>query len=337
MMRRTRLPFLSEDQESFIDGIGGLLDREAGVEVLRSWPTNRSRLDEALADFGIPGMLVPTDLGGLGLGPVELVALAVELGRVAAPLPTIDTVLAGAVLARFGSGDARQGWLEELVDGRLGVVVSTPQRRYVSGGDHADAVLVERARLLHLVRRERCTLAGQPSTDRLRNLARVDCTLDAGDVVANDPSAARTLASLGALATAGLLVGLSSRMVADATEYAAERHQFGRPIGSFQAIQHRLAESAVLLERATVACFRAADDASDDPLSVSTSVARIASGDAARRTSVHVLQTFGGIGFTEEHHLHFWLKRAKALESEFGSVYHHREALLAARGCRRRG
>lgn len=327
----TPLPFLSDDQRAFVEGVRGLLDRELDVGALRAWPAGADRLQAALDGFGVPGVLVPVERGGLGLGPVAAVGLAVELGRAASPLPTLDTVVAAGLIARHGDEAVRASWLPRILAGRATVVISAPGRRFVGGASRADAVLVDRAGALHLVDRERCTFDAQPSTDPLRDLARIRCAPAPGELLTGDAGAGRALRALGALTTAGVLAGLSARMLADATRYACERRQFGRPIGSFQAVQHRLAEGAVLLERATVACHRAAGDLEADPTSASASVARIASGEAARRISVHALQTFGGIGFTEEHHLHLWLKRAKALEAAFGSLHRHREDVLTAR------
>jgi len=331
-LRPTPLPFLTGDQRAFIDGVASVLLSEVTPQTLRNWPANAPRVRDALVGFGASGVLVPTAHAGLGLGAVEAVGLAVELGRVAAPIadPVLDSVIAGGVLARHGSSSLASTWLPRLAAGDASIAVVMPSRRYAVEGPRSSAVLVDLGGALRLVPSDRCTFVGQPSTDRLRDLSSVSVPAGAGELLSADDVARRDMAALGALLTAAQLVGLSSGMVAAAVEYAGQRRQFGVPIGSFQAVQHRLAESAVLLEVATVACYRAAAAFDADRATEDVAVARVVCGQAAQRISVHALQVFGGVGFTEEHHLHFWLKRAKALEAAFGSLYRHREAVAAS-------
>lgn len=324
------LPFLSEDAQSFADAVRDLLEREHRLAELRDWPEGAERLEAVLVDFGIPGLLVRSEDGGLGLTSVELVALTVELGRSAVALPVVDGVLAGAIISGFGDDRSRTRWLAGLVTGRHRLGLSTPDNPYVVGSDRADAVVLEHSGAIYVAETGRCSFHPQASTDPRRDLASVVYDPQPDDLLSREPEARACLASLGALATAGHLTGLSSRMLVDAVGYARERHQFNRPIGSFQAIQHRLADTAVRVESAMVTCFRAAAEFAASPDHLVASVARAHCGEAARQVSIDALQVFGGIGFTEEHHLHYWLKRAKALEAAFGSTYRHREAVMSS-------
>jgi alkylation response protein AidB-like acyl-CoA dehydrogenase len=132
-----------------------------------------------------------------------------------------------------------------------------------------------------------------------------------------------------AAATAAELVGVADGMFQQTVEYAKVREQFGRKIGSFQAVQHKLAETFLMVESAKAAVYYAAYALAKDlpDAAVHVSVAKAYAGDAERKANYESLQLHGGIGFTWEHDLHLWLKRGRALEAAYGDSDWHRRRI----------
>ena len=153
------------------------------------------------------------------------------------------------------------------------------------------------------------------------------------DIVGGAPSAAAVaLVSEGGAAAAALqMTGLAARVLDDAVAYAGQRTQFGKPIGSFQAIKHRCADMAVSLEGARSAAYYAAWAVAEDSpgLEQAVSMAKAFCGDTSRFVCREAIQIHGGIGFTWDLGLHLWVRRAKMLESAYGDAVQHRERVLA--------
>jgi alkylation response protein AidB-like acyl-CoA dehydrogenase len=162
-------------------------------------------------------------------------------------------------------------------------------------------------------------LAGVPVTPE----ARLGTPGDAGALLA-------ALLRAGAVGAAAGLLGCARRCLDMSVGYAKVREQFGQPIGAFQAIRHRLAEMLVEVENAHVATYYAAwavDAQAEDAL-LAASVAKAYAGEAARKVCGEAIQIHGGIGFTWEYDLHLYVKRAKALEAQYGDADHHRELIV---------
>jgi alkylation response protein AidB-like acyl-CoA dehydrogenase len=322
-MKRILLPFLTETQNDLRGVVHDLLAAQVpdhgadGPDPAATW--------SALTGIGVGGMLVPERLGGLGLGAVEFCLLGIELGWQAVPQPVLDTVAAGDLLAHSGRTEP----LAALVDGRLRCTVAAPAVPFAVDADAVEAVLAVDGGVAFLVPSGECRLTRLRSMDDNRRIFRVEHDRRAADVVTADDAALTRLDDLVALGTAALLTGLGARMFSDARDYACVREQFGRPIGSFQAVAHKLAADYVLVERAVVTTLRAAQEF-DRGSGVAVSIACQVAGDAARRLSIDVLQTFGGIGFTAEHSLGRRLKLAKALEAAGGTGCAHRDRIADA-------
>ena len=179
-----------------------------------------------------------------------------------------------------------------------------------------------------------CSAHATPALSSSRDLSTVHWPLDADTLLAYGvaaEAAAALLADRAAAGTAALLIGLADRMVAMASAYAKERHQFGKPIGSFQAVKHLLANARVALEFARPATYRAAWSlATAQPtLSHDASMAKAMASDAADLAARVALQVHGAIGYTWECDLHFFLKRTWALSRAWGDAATHRRLVLA--------
>jgi alkylation response protein AidB-like acyl-CoA dehydrogenase len=165
--------------------------------------------------------------------------------------------------------------------------------------------------------------------DVTRRVARV--RVDGGEPLAGEPGPGRDRI---ATAIAAELVGVAQRALEMAVEYARERHQFGRPIGAYQAVSHRCAQMLLETESARSTAYYAAWAADAEPptLPVAASMAKAYASDAGWRVTASALQVLGGIGFTWEHDLHFFLKRARTDAQLYGSARDHRDRVAELSG-----
>jgi alkylation response protein AidB-like acyl-CoA dehydrogenase len=315
----------------------------------------------AMAEQGWLAIELPEDEGGLGLGMVELAVLCEEIGRRLVAAPFLPTIVALGVLcgdeARADAGT--KDWREALGQGdAVGCVAAAP------GG--ASGITVDSAPgsdgLAHLSGRTP-PVAYAPSADiavvlaggnvygvdlraegRPAPLSAMDRTRELG-VLTFDGTPARFLGSGDAadllvdraatLASAEML-GAADHVLSLTVQYAKDRVQFGKPIGSFQAVKHMLADALVDVEgMRSTAYYAAWCAAADDPeRSVSASMAKAWCSDASRRVMAAGLQVHGGIGFTWEHDMHLYLKRAQLDQVSYGDAAAHRDriaTLLRAR------
>jgi alkylation response protein AidB-like acyl-CoA dehydrogenase len=188
---------------------------------------------------------------------------------------------------------------------------------------------------LHAVPATACTVQPTPTLDTARDLATVHWPLAADTLLAYGVAAeaiVQLMADRAAAASAAVLIGLADRMITMAADYAKERQQFGRAIGSFQAVKHLLANARVKLEFARPATYRAALSLATAQPSVShdASMAKAMASDAADLAARVALQVHGAIGYTWECDLHFFMKRTWALSKAWGDAPTHRRLVLAA-------
>jgi alkylation response protein AidB-like acyl-CoA dehydrogenase len=289
----------SEDQLALIETVRDYLAGTHGPEVLRrldAGPNRDPAIWQGLVEMGLAGLLVPEGQGGLGLGLVDGAAVALECGRAALAEPLVEVAFIAAP------------WFERAGDTGALEAISAGERRLPPG---------------HAINPWAADGGGEPfeSIDPLRNLTTTAETVD-------DPY----LLDLGALMSAAQLVGLADAMLAQATEYAKVRQQFGQPIGAFQAVKHQLASCAVAIEFAKPVLWRAAQ-ALDEALAsapVHVSHAKLAATDAAIQTAETAIQVHGAMGYTYEVDLHFWVKRAWALAGAWGDRAFHLRRIDAA-------
>ncbi|HEX3982026.1 MAG TPA: acyl-CoA dehydrogenase [Acidimicrobiales bacterium] len=343
----------TEQQTEFQEAVRHVLAKECTTEDLRvsfDHPAARTPRWDTLTELGVVGLTVPEDRGGLGLGLVDLVPLLEEAGWVALPEPLVETTaLAAPLLAELGGTD-RAGlstpWLEAIAAGRAAAAVeamsgsgSRPQPgRAVAGAVGADLLVVTTedggdGPEIHVVGGDVADVRPVSSLDPTRRLGVPGWVPGATTRLSSGPEAraamARTADRAG-VATAAELLGLADRMITMAAGYAKERHQFGKPIGSFQAVKHLLAGARVQLEFARPVVYAAAwalDEAQPDA-SRAASVAKAYASDAATEAARVSLQVHGAIGYTWECDLHLFLKRAWALAGAWGSAADHRARVL---------
>jgi alkylation response protein AidB-like acyl-CoA dehydrogenase len=290
-----------------------------------------------LADMGVVGLTVPEEHGGMGLGLVDLVGLLEEAGRSGLPEPLVETTALGVpvlVEAPGKQGAAlRARWLTPVADGGAAIAVGMSSMPAVPAAVGADLLLLERDGELHAVPAAAVVLTPRPALDGSRRLAQVDWEPSAATLVVSGFEAEGVLAALAdraAMGVGAVLVGVADRLVAMAAQYAGERSQFGRPIGSFQAVKHHLADALVRVEFARPVVYRAAVSLADGDrhAGLHASMAKAMASEAATVAARTALQVHGAIGYTWEHDLHLWMKRAWALAAAWGDAAAHRARVL---------
>lgn len=317
-----------------------------------------------MAEQGWLGIAIDEEHGGLGLGAIELAVIAEEMGRACLPGPYLSHLWASTLLAGL-PGPARDRWLPDLCQGvsRATIALLEPspnwnpaavavalksqgkelllsgEKRLVSDAAGSDLLLVavrhEGAPAIVALETKSPGVAieATPAMDATRKLYTVrfeKVKLPAGALLASGPEAETALAratNLAALATSAELVGVMSWVLDTAAEYVKTRQQFGRVVGSFQAVQQQCVDMLLLLESARSATYYAAWALSsrDESAATAVSAAKAYASEAGREVGNRGIQVHGGIGFTWEHDLHLYYKRAKSDEALFGDATYHRE------------
>jgi alkylation response protein AidB-like acyl-CoA dehydrogenase len=326
----------SEDQYQLRDGARDFFEGESSAQHVRAmWDTDTGRSPELwrkMAETGFVGLTVPEAHGGLGMHEVDLVLILEEAGRAALPEPLLETTAIGVPLLLEAGTEAQQAeWLPRIAAGDAVVSVQLAGAPVVTDAHIADLLLLQRGDELHAVPKEAFNATPQPSLDRARRIFTVEAETSGDTRMTGGAEAAAKAFDRGAAGTAAMLNGIGQALLERSVAYAKEREQFGRPIGSFQAVKHLLAETVLVVESSKAAAWYAAYAiANDTPdRSDAVSVAKAYASEAARKANVEALQVHGGIGFTFEHDLHLWLKRGKVLEFAYGTARDHRERLAA--------
>ncbi|MEU1116875.1 acyl-CoA dehydrogenase family protein [Streptomyces sp. NPDC005879] len=350
----------AEEEEALRSAVRALLaDRCDPASVIArteaAEPHDRE-LWKTLADgMGLAGLLVPEELGGQGASHREAAVVLEELGRAVAPVPYLTSAVVATEALLACEGDAARELLGALASGRTVGVLALPLscapgqeafdvreeggalRGRVSGvadAGAADVFLVPTASGLFAVDAtdRGVTVEAQTSLDPTRALAAV--SFDGARARELAPHAERAV-TRGLRAGAGLLaseqLGLAEWCLTETVRHTKERHQFNRPVGSFQALKHRLAQLWVEVVNTRAAARHAADvlaRGGDDP-AVAAALAQAYAAPVAVRAAEEALQLHGGIGMTWEHPVHLYLKRAKADSIAYGTAGRHREELAA--------
>jgi alkylation response protein AidB-like acyl-CoA dehydrogenase len=220
----------------------------------------------------------------------------------------------------------RARWLAAAASGEAIVTVGFEQRTLVAAADGAGLMLLEHHGEIHAVEPARARLERQSSWDGARRLFAVGFEPSPTTLVTADPAAAAEAFDRGALGAAAQLLGIGARAIEMAAAYAKERHQFGVPIGTFQAVKHLLADALLRIEFARPLVYRAAwSVAQREPARArDVSMAKASASDAAVFACRAALQVHGAIGYTKEHDLHLWLARGSALATAWGDASRHR-------------
>ena len=323
------------DQELFRDALRDVLGRECQPSVVRASWERREAADplwRTLAGVGVVGLTVPEQHGGLGRGALDWVLLLEESGRFAAPVPLSDTIaVAVPLIAEVGTASLKARWLPPIAKGEARVTVGLASEPFVRDADVADLLILQRGNEVHFVARGDVSIREKSSVDRSRRLFAVEGAPSHG-AISVPASALASAFDRAALAAAAELLGLAARMIDLTVDYAKVRKQFGAPIGSFQAVKHHLASALMKLEFARPAVYRAAHslDHPGPDTSLHVSMAKACSADAATFAARVSLQCHGAIGYSFEHDLHLWMKRAWALAAAYGNAPWHRERVARA-------
>jgi alkylation response protein AidB-like acyl-CoA dehydrogenase len=355
-LRQTVRRFL--ENESNEQTVRKLMETERGYDA-RTW-------ERMASELSLLGLIVPEQHGGAGLGPVELGIVMEEMGRVLFCGPYLSTAVLGAGALLYGADDATQATLLPAIasgkslatlafveehgrwDAESIAMRATPAgskwklsgvKDYVLDGHIADIVLVaartDSGLALFQVdggasKLERAAL---PTLDLTRKLARLSFSDTPATLVSGNGDATSSIRHVLAFASAMLAaeqVGGSQRCLDLSTEYAKTRLQFGRPIGSFQAIKHKCADMLVETEFARSAAYHAAFAAAEYDVAQFQSAAHIARSycsEAFFHAAAENIQIHGGMGFTWEHPAHLYFKRARASSMMFGDPIEERQKL----------
>jgi alkylation response protein AidB-like acyl-CoA dehydrogenase len=290
---------------------------------------------KSLGDIGVTGLLIDAEFGGLDAEPLDLVVALERMGKWGVPGPVVESIAAAPALLgwtnRTGNDCTGQGLTEEWLTGLAsGDLVAT-----VAIEPHSPYVLDPHVAGLSLLVREgamsTATVTGtHRSVDPSRTLGIVEpgtAVTGADAAVQEGVREAELRATLGCAAQ---LLGAGRSLLTRTVDYAKVRQQFGRPIGSYQAIKHQLADVMVELELAAPLLYNAALSlaAHPDIARRDVSAAKVACGDAAYRASRTALQVHGAIGYTAEFDLSLWITKVRALQSSWGTASVHRRRIL---------
>jgi alkylation response protein AidB-like acyl-CoA dehydrogenase len=317
-----------------------------------------------MAELGWAGLALPEEWGGQGLGIVELAILFEEMGYALAPSPLLSNTIAGLALSLCGSDDLRERYLRPLAAGekrgtpalwdagspatvggfrmeaRAGGdgVVLDGEKTLVMDAAGADFFLVATSDgRRHLVERgtDGVAVSAETGIDPTRRFYSVrfdGVRVPAADTLPGASADYYPVFHRVCVALAAESTGIAQRTLEMAVSYAKDRQQFGRPIGAYQAVSHRCAQMLLETENARSAVYGAAwaADAEPESLHLAASMAKAYAGDAGWRVPDASIQVHGGIGFTWEHDLHFFLKRGRSNAAIFGDSKWHRERVADA-------
>ncbi|RAU98033.1 acyl-CoA dehydrogenase [Mycobacterium colombiense] len=290
----------TEERELLRETVAALVAKHAGPAAVRAAMESDKGYDESLwqllcEQVGAAALVIPEELGGAGGELADAATVLQELGRALVPSPLLGTTLAELALLSATEPDATT--LEALAEGAaIGALVFDAD--YVVNGDIADVVVaVEDGRLSRWTR-----FRAEPVTtmDPTRRLARL--TAEETEPIGTDPGLADTAAIL----LAAEQIGAAQRCLELTVEYAKDRVQFGRPIGSFQALKHRMADLYVTVSAAKAVVA----EACDAPSPTNAATARLAATEALNVVAAEGIQLHGGIAITWEHDMHLYFKRA---------------------------
>jgi alkylation response protein AidB-like acyl-CoA dehydrogenase len=354
-------------QQSARDFFARELKPERVRELMATDTAYDDGLWRAMADQGWTGLIIPEEFGGLGLSVVDLIAVCEEMGRACLPGPFLSTLWAAALIDRAGSEGQRKQYLEPIATGDIKATVAmleedadwNPEavglraekdgrefrlrgrKEFVTDADVADVIICVARGADGLVLApvakgaQGIKITATPGVDATRKLYSVefeDVIAPEADALAfnmRTRSAVESATNIAIVALCAEMLGCMQWTLETGVEYAKTRQQFGKPIGVYQAVQHQLADMFLMTESARSAVYYAAWSVSEnDPSAkLAVSVAKASCSDAAREVGNRGAQVHGGIGFTWEHNLQLYYKRAKASEIMFGDASYHREEI----------
>jgi alkylation response protein AidB-like acyl-CoA dehydrogenase len=313
----------TDEQRLIRSEVRALLEREwTAAELRAAWHSDAPALAirKRLAELGVRGLTVPQSWGGIGGDELDLVLVLEEYGRAAIPdAVAVEAAVAVPLLAAAG-GELADTWLPRVATGDANIATVLGGGGYSADADMADLLIVESSGRVVAIEKGGVDLIRQPSIDGARRLFSVSA--DGGTPLNVDAGHLEMARDRAVFASATTLLGLSERMLEMAVTHAKGREQFGQPIGSFQAVKHRLAQAETAIELARPVVYAAAWSLarSQPDRSIAVTLAKLFANRAANSAARESLQVHGAIGFAAEHDLHLFLKRARALELSSGGT-----------------
>jgi alkylation response protein AidB-like acyl-CoA dehydrogenase len=320
----------TEDQILFRDTVRDLFANECAPELVRAaWEGDTGRVPglwDKLAEMGVVGLTAPESAGGLGMSEVDLVLLLEEAGRAAVPEPLTEHTAVAIPLLRDHASDSELLAAAAAGESLVAVGLSSP---YVLYGQQADVVLLADGDDVHAVPRADITFTSERSVDYSRRLASVAWTPNASTLVVGGAEGAQAQADAfdrGAVAAAAQCVGIAQHLIDVTVDYVGQREQFGKVVGSYQAVKHHLANALIAVEFARPMAYVAAYAVSTGSphRSRDVSMAKSLASDAVDKAARVALQCHGAIGYTFEYDLQLWMKRGWTLAASWGDAGFHR-------------
>jgi alkylation response protein AidB-like acyl-CoA dehydrogenase len=359
---------LTDEQQAIKSTAKGFLAARFKSERIREIAASADGTDPAgwgeMAELGWTGLAVPEQWGGQGLGIVDLAVLFEELGYALAPSPLLSNTIVALALSFCGSDEQRERILRPLAEGSKRATpalwdagsTATPGAFTMAAEADGDGAVLSGEKVLvmdaagadfflvasadghrHIVAADAPGVSVNPEesidpTRRLSSLRLDGVRVAAADTLPAEGAAYEAVFDRLCVALAAESTGVAQRSLEMAVEYAKDRQQFGRPIGAYQAVSHRCAQMLLETENSRSAVYGAAwaADAEPESLPLAASTAKAYASDAGWRVPDASIQVHGGIGFTWEHDLHFFLKRGRANAAMFGDAKWHRERVAEA-------
>jgi alkylation response protein AidB-like acyl-CoA dehydrogenase len=354
-------------KDSAREFLGRLCKPDRVRELMATETADDRQLWQTMADQGWTSLTIPEAYGGLGLGVLEAAVVAEEMGRACLPGPFISNLFATSLIDSAASASQKSKYLEAIANGTMTATVAqleetaswdlealklraerdngnltiAGRKLFVPDAATADLVICiaaddERPVILPIDKAtEGMSINPMPSMDATRKLYEVEfdkVNISAAEVFGADGDSKSAIGQATQVATVALcaeMVGGMQWILDTTVEYAKTRQQFGKPIGSFQAVQHQCADMLLMTESARSATYHAAWAVTEGTsnASLAVSIAKAYCSDAFREVGNRGVQVHGGIGFTWEHDLHLYYKRSKASEVMFGDATYHRERI----------
>jgi alkylation response protein AidB-like acyl-CoA dehydrogenase len=312
----------NEEQQLLADSVRRFLqkdyDFEARKKILATKEGWSEKVWATFAEMGLTGVVVPTEYGGFGGGAVDLMSVMEAFGEALVVEPLLPTVLAARAIARAGSAEQKQAILPRVAEGKMRLALAAGARGVI-GAPMAERIVYFSGNRLQAI--ERPALAAYRTVD---DLAAADVPLPE---VTGRPEALDEVLDFGAALSCAEAVG-AMKFACDTTlEYLKSRKQFGVPIGTFQALQHRIVDMFIAYEQAkSMACLACSKvDQYENPAerARAVSAARIKVADSARHVSQEAVQLHGGMGMSDELKVSHTFRRLTLLQRRFGDVDEH--------------
>jgi alkylation response protein AidB-like acyl-CoA dehydrogenase len=325
----------NEEQQMTAEAVRSLLADLCQPSDLRRLMQSGAARDETrwrkLVEMGLQGALVPEDKGGLGLSAADFVLVAEACGYACLPEPLVENAgVALPMLAALSEDTRCAEALERALGGEITIALQHPANLFVADADTSGAILIARDGDLHLVTSADVTLTRQPSMDPFRRLFSIAGPLPADSRIGVEADLGAVL-DRGALFTAAQTLGIAQHAVDLAVDYAKSRNQFGKPIGTYQAVKHLLATVQVKIEFARPVVYAGAAGLENFDIysRARISHAKLAAAEAADLACRTAIQVHGAMGYSWEVDVHFFLKRTLALTNWWGDTKFHRDRVAA--------